>query len=64
MNDITAFFDFLKYCLGNKGNMSRVIAGMDWHGLYSFASKQALQGLCRGFALMVSKDWEKSIEKS
>ena len=46
MNDITAFFDFLKYCLGNKGNMSRVIAGMNWHGLYSFASKQALQGLC------------------
>ena len=46
MNGITAFFDFLKYCLGNKGNMSRVITGMDWHGLYSLASKQALQGLC------------------
>ena len=46
MNDITAFFDFLKFCLGNKGNMSRVIAGMDWQELYSFASKQALQGLC------------------
>ena len=46
MNDITAFFAFLKYCLGNKGNMSRVIAGMDWQELYSFASKQALQGLC------------------
>ena len=46
MNDITAFFAFLKYCLGNKGNMSRVIAGMDWQELYSFASKQALLGLC------------------
>ena len=46
MNDITAFFDFLKYCLGNKGNMSRMVTGMDWLGLYSFASKQALQGLC------------------
>ena len=46
MNDITAFFAFLKYCLGYKGNISRVIAGMNWHGLYSFASKQALQGLC------------------
>ena len=43
MNDITAF---LKYCLGYKGNMSRVIAGMNWHELYSFASKQALLGLC------------------
>ena len=46
MNDITAFFAFLKYCLGYKGNMSRVIAGMDWQELYSFASKQALLGLC------------------
>ena len=46
MNDITAFFAFLKYCLGYKGDMSRVIAGMDWQELYSFASKQALLGLC------------------
>lgn len=27
---ITAFFAFLKYRIGNKGNMSMVIAGMDW----------------------------------
>ena len=47
MNDITAFFAFLKYCLGSKGNnMSRVVIGMDWQMLYSFASKQALLGLC------------------
>ena len=46
MNDIIAFFAFLKYCLGYKENMSRVIAGMNWHELYSFASKQALLGLC------------------
>ena len=46
MNDITAIFAFLKYCLGYKGDMSRVMAGMDWQELYSFASKQALLGLC------------------
>ena len=46
MNDITAFFDFLKYCLGSKGDVSRVIAGMNWQELYSFASKQAILGLC------------------
>ena len=46
MNDITACFAFLKYCLGYKGNMSRMIAGMNWQELYSFASKQALLGLC------------------
>ena len=46
MNDITAFFAFLKYCLGYKENMSKIVAGMDWQELYSFASKQALLGLC------------------
>ena len=46
MNDITACFAFLKYCLGYKGDMSSVVAGMDWQELYSFASKQALLGLC------------------
>ena len=46
MNDITAFFAFLKYCLGYKGNISRVVDSMDWQKLYSFASKQALLGLC------------------
>lgn len=46
MNDITAIFAFLKYCLGSKEDMSRVIAYMNWQELYSFASKQALLGLC------------------
>lgn len=46
MNDITAFSAFLKYCLGYKEDMSRVIACMNWQELYSFASKQALLGLC------------------
>ena len=41
-----AFFTFLRYCLGSKENMSRVIACMNWQELYSFASKQALLGLC------------------
>ena len=39
-------FDFLIYCLGKKENMCRAIAGMNWQKLYSFASKQALLGLC------------------
>lgn len=46
MNGITAFFAFLRYCLGCKGNMSSVVAGMDWQELYTFASKQAILGLC------------------
>ena len=46
MNDIPAIFAFLKYCLGYKEDMSRVIACMNWQELYSFASKQAILGLC------------------
>ena len=46
MNDITAFFAFLKYRIGNKENMSMVIAGMDWRKLYSFASRQTILGFC------------------
>ena len=46
INSMFPFFSFLRYSLGSKGNMSRVIAGMNWHELYSFASKQALLGLC------------------
>ena len=46
MNDITAFFAFMRYCLGYKRNISNVVAGMDWQKLYSFASKQAILGLC------------------
>ena len=44
--DLLDIFAFQRCCLGCKGNMSRVIAGMDWQKLYSFASKQALLGLC------------------
>lgn len=46
INSMFPFFSFLRYSLGSKGNMSRVIIGMDWQKLYSFASKQALLGLC------------------
>ncbi len=43
MNDI---FVTLQYCLGYKGDISNVVASMDWQKLYSFASKQAILGLC------------------
>ena len=45
---IDTYFAFLRYCLRGKRDMSRVIAGMDWQKLYSFASKQAILGLCDG----------------
>ena len=64
MNDITAIFDFLKYCLGYKGNMSRMIAGMDWQMLYSFASKQALLGLCFEGIERLGKEYPEELKQN
>lgn len=46
MINTSTIFDFLKCCLGAKGDMSKVVAGMDWRLLYEFASKQAMLGVC------------------
>ena len=64
MNDITAFFAFLKYCLGYKENMSRVITGMDWQELYSFASKQALLGLCFDGIERLGKEYPEELKRN
>ena len=64
MNDITAFFAFLKYCLGYKENMSRVIAGMNWQQLYSFASKQALLGLCFDGIERLGKEYPEELKQN
>ena len=64
MNDITAFFAFLKYCLGYKGDMSRVVAGMDWQELYSFASKQAILGLCFDGIERLGKEYSEELRRN
>ena len=64
MNDITAFFDFLKYCLGYKGNISRVVDSMDWQELYSFASKQALLGLCFDGIERLGKEYPEELRRN
>lgn len=37
---------FLRYCLGNNENMNEVLVKLNWLKLYSFASRQAVLGLC------------------
>ena len=64
MNGITAFFAFLKYCLGSKEDMSRVMAGMNWHELYSFASKQALLGLCFDGIERLGKEYPEELKQN
>ena len=64
MNDITAIFAFLKYCLGSKEDMSRVIACMNWQELYSFASKQALLGLCFDGIERLGKEYSEELKRN
>ena len=64
MNDITAFFAFLRYCLGYKRDMSRVVAGMNWQELYSFASKQALLGLCFEGIERLGKEYPEELKQN
>ena len=64
MNDITAFFAFLKYCLGYKENMSKIVAGMDWQELYSFTSKQALLGLCFEGIERLGKEYPEELKQN
>ena len=64
MNDITAFFAFLRYCLCSKESMSKIVAGMDWQELYSFASKQALLGLCFDGIERLGKEYPEELKRN
>ena len=57
-------FDFLIYCLGKKENISRVITGMNWQQLYSFASKQALLGLCFEGIERLGKEYPEGLKQN
>ena len=62
--DLLDIFAFLRCCLGCKENMSRVIAGMNWHELYSFASKQALLGLCFDGIERLGKEYPEELKQN
>ena len=64
MNSTSPYFALLRYCLGKKRNMSRVIAGMDWQELYSFASKQALLGLCFDGIERLGKEYSEELKQN
>lgn len=64
MINISAFFTFLRYCLGYKGNISRVVASMNWQMLYSFASQQAILGLCFDGFERLGKEYSGELKKN
>ena len=58
------FFAFMRYCLGYKRNISNVVAGMDWQKLYSFASKQAISGLCVDGIERLGKEYPEELKQN
>ena len=64
MINTSVIFDFLKYCLGAKGDMSKVVAGMDWRLLYEFASKQAMLGVCFDGIERLGNEYSEELKKN
>ena len=64
MNDITAIFAFLRYFLGYKENMNKIIDGINWLHLYSFASKQAILALCFNGIERLGNDYSEELKKN
>ena len=64
MINVSTFFDFLKYSLGAKVDMSKVVAGMNWQRLYGFASKQALLGLCFDGLERLGKEYPEELKQN
>ena len=64
MINTSIIFDFLKCCLGAKGDMSKVVAGMDWRLLYEFASKQAMLGVCFDGIERLGKEYPEELKQN
>ena len=61
---IDTFFAFLRYSLRGKGNISNVVANMDWLELYSFAFKQAILGLCFDGIERLGKEYPEELKQN
>ncbi len=57
-------FDFLKYCLDRKDNMSNVVADIGWQQLYFFASKQAILGVCFDGIERLGKEYPNELKQN
>ena len=64
MNEALVFFAYLRYCLGYKRNMSNVVSCINWQKLYSFASKQALLGLCFEGVERLGKEYSEELKQN
>ena len=64
MTQSSAIFLFLRYCLGNKVDMSIVVANIDWQQLYSFATKQTIIGICFDGIELLGKEYSEELKRN
>ena len=64
MAQSSAIFLFLMYSLGDKDDMSMVVAKMDWRQLYTFASKQAILGICFDGIERLGEEYPEELKKN
>ncbi len=64
MAQSSAIFLFLMYSLGDKVDMSMVVANMDWRQLYTFASKQAILGICFDGIERLGEEYPEELQKN
>ena len=64
MTQTSAIFLFLRYCLGDKVDMSIVVANIDWRQLYSFATKQTIIGICFDGIERLGKEYSNELKQN
>ena len=64
MAQSSAIFLFLRYSLGDKVDMSMVVANIDWQQLYSFATKQTIIGICFDGIKRLSEEYPEELKKN
>ena len=60
----SGIFLFLRYSLGDKVDMSMVVTNMDWRQLYTFASKQAIVGICFDGIERLGEEYPEELKKN
>ena len=64
MTQSSGIFLFLRYSLRDKVDMSMVVANMDWRQLYTFASKQAILGICFDGIERLGEEYPEELKKN
>ena len=64
MIQASAIFFFLFYCLEDKTDLSMVVVNMDWRQLYTFASKQAILGICFDGIKRLGEEYPEELKKN